>query len=110
MHCCAALQLIQQLIIQKVFRALSSSMIFRLRIQKEKMNSGMQRTGCNYIILQEDTLQLEEGKWFLTDDTGAPQKFELPELTIEPYGSLIIWCDNLNTEGDEIHTNFKISS
>lgn len=58
-----------------------------------------------------NTLQLEEGKWFLTDDvSGEPKKFELPEFTIEPYGSLIIWCDNLNTEGDEIHANFKISS
>ncbi len=46
-----------------------------------------------------NTLQLEEGKWFLTDDTGAPQKFELPELTIEPYRSLINLCDYLNNEG-----------
>ena len=58
-----------------------------------------------------NTLKLESGKWFLTDDTDAnPTKFELPELTIEPYGKLIIWCDDMNTIQDNIHTNFKLSS
>jgi hypothetical protein len=58
-----------------------------------------------------NTLTLESGKWFLTDDVESkPAKFELPELTIEPYGSLIIWCDKMNTVEDDIHTNFKLSS
>lgn len=58
-----------------------------------------------------NALNLESGKWFLTDDVESkPAKFELPELTIEPYGSLIIWCDKMNTVEDDIHTNFKLSS
>ncbi len=58
-----------------------------------------------------NTLKLEEGKWFLTDDAAHnPAKFELPELTIEPYGKVIIWCDDMNTVEDDIHANFKLSS
>ncbi|MCG3164674.1 MAG: hypothetical protein POELPBGB_00433 [Bacteroidia bacterium] len=58
-----------------------------------------------------DTLQLELGKWFLTDDiNGNPQKFELPEITIAPHGNLIIWCDKMDTVEDAIHTNFRIAS
>ncbi len=58
-----------------------------------------------------DTLNLESGKWFLTDDIDSkPAKFELPKITIEPYASLIIWCDKMNTVEDDIHTNFKLSS
>lgn len=58
-----------------------------------------------------NTLNLESGKWFLSDDVdGKPEKFELPELSIEPYASLIIWCDKMNTVEDDIHANFKLSS
>ena len=58
-----------------------------------------------------NSLKLESGKWFLTDNADSnPDKYELPELTIEPYGKLIIWCDDLNTVANDIHANFKLSS
>lgn len=57
------------------------------------------------------TLKLEAGKWFITDDASVtPEKYALPELTIEPHGFVLIWCDGLDTVVNFIHTNFKLSS
>jgi len=58
-----------------------------------------------------NTLQLEAGKWFITDNYDQnPRKYALPELTLTPHQHLIIWCDNMNTVEDNIHTNFKLAS
>lgn len=45
---------------------------------------------------------------YLTDDFGEPTQWEFPDVTIEPGGFLLVWCDE--DEGDPgIHTNFKLS-
>jgi hypothetical protein len=53
---------------------------------------------------------LTAGAWFVTDDVyGAPRKYELPEVTIPSQGFVVIWCDGLDQEAENIHTNFKLS-
>lgn len=56
-------------------------------------------------------LLLEAGKWFVTDGGPSnPKKYELPEVTIAARGFLVIWCDNMNTVQQQIHTNFALSA
>jgi len=50
------------------------------------------------------------GEWFVTDDTTRPNKYRMPDFTIEPRGFLIVFCDNLNRVADNIHTNFGLSA
>ncbi len=57
-----------------------------------------------------DEFTLLSGQWFVTDDLeGDPHKYELPEVTIGAEGFLVVWCDGLDQEGADIHTNFKLS-
>jgi hypothetical protein len=50
------------------------------------------------------------GEWFVTDDTTRPNKYIMPDFTIEPRGFLIVFCDNLNRVANNIHTNFGLSA
>ena len=53
---------------------------------------------------------LEQGKWYVSDNPTSPLKYELPEITINSMGYLVIWCDGMNIVGKQIHTNFGLSS
>jgi hypothetical protein len=57
-------------------------------------------------------LVLESGKWFVTDAGEAqPTKFQLPQVTIEGHGFLVVWCDNNTTPGaTQVYANFSLSS
>jgi Lamin Tail Domain len=56
-----------------------------------------------------DTINLNEGRWFLTDSLGNPTLFDLPEASILPYGFLVVWCDSQDTTITQIHSNFGLS-
>lgn len=48
---------------------------------------------------------------YLSDNPNKLNKFVFPENTvIEPYGFLIIWADELNSTGQFVHCNFKLSA
>ena len=57
-----------------------------------------------------DTIHLEEGTWFLTDDVLDTTMFEMPDTLILPNGFLSVQCDEQDTLISQIHTNFKLSS
>ncbi|MCB0793205.1 MAG: hypothetical protein KDB88_00580 [Flavobacteriales bacterium] len=88
----------------------------RIRIMDIRMNGTVARNEfgnkADRLTLYNpgSELLLEEGRWFLSDDSeGYPLKFELPELLL-PAGSRIdIWCDGENVWSEEIHANFALS-
>jgi hypothetical protein len=47
--------------------------------------------------------------YFLTDDFLSPEKWALPDTTIQPGEYLVIWADNDDEEGP-LHTNFGLSN
>lgn len=66
---------------------------------------------------QEDWIEIKnkgsipvnlKGK-YLTDDLAKPDKFKLPDVTIEPGGYYLVWADDDRNQGDN-HANFKLSS
>ena len=57
------------------------------------------------------TIQLEG--WFLTDDPNDLRKWVLPELSVEPFKSILVFAsgkDRINPFGGSLHTNFKLTS
>ncbi len=55
-------------------------------------------------------VDLEAGAWFISDDPEQPLKYELPALHFEEGGYMVIWCDGMDTQEDEVHTNFALAS
>jgi spore coat protein CotH len=49
------------------------------------------------------------GGKFLSDNENEPNKWALPELTIQPGEFLLFWADDDEEQG-EMHTNFKLSA
>ena len=49
------------------------------------------------------------GDKYLTDDLGNPDKWLMPDYTIQPEEFLLFWCDEDQDQGP-FHTNFKISA
>ena len=49
--------------------------------------------------------------WTLTDDVSAPGKWAIPNVTLAPWGTLLIWASNANLRdpAGELHTNFALS-
>jgi hypothetical protein len=49
--------------------------------------------------------------WFLTDDALNTGKWQLPDVTLPPWGTLLIWASNadLRDPAGELHTNFALS-
>jgi hypothetical protein len=46
----------------------------------------------------------------LSDKNNNPSKWEFPAgMSIPPYGYQIIWADEENTSGSEVHCNFKLA-
>ncbi len=55
-------------------------------------------------------IKMEGGKWFITDNLGNPEKFQLPDTAIKANGYLLIPCDGTGVQGATIETNFSLSS
>lgn len=55
-------------------------------------------------------LFMKAGEWFISDSPTDPEKFELPERTINAGDFLMIFCDDSNRTTSHIHTNFGLSS
>lgn len=55
-------------------------------------------------------VKLEGGKWFITDNLGNAEKFQLPDTAIKANGYLLIPCDGTGAQGATISTNFSLSS
>ena len=49
--------------------------------------------------------------WSLTDDVSDPDKWLLPNVTLPPWGTRLIWASNANLRdpAGELHTNFALS-
>ena len=56
------------------------------------------------------TINISNGRWYVTDDLTNQRKYEMPSVQIAPYGFLIVCCDGLNKVGQQIHTNFGLSA
>lgn len=67
----------------------------------------------DYIELRNDgDMAVNLSEFYLSDDSGEPQKFRLPDLELEPGGVILIWADGSEqTEEDtgSVHANFRIS-
>ncbi len=48
------------------------------------------------------------GNLFLSDNPNIPNKWQLPNQTLQPDEYLVIWADEDSNQG-ELHTNFKLS-
>lgn len=48
------------------------------------------------------------GNYFFSDDPGAPNKWQLPDISIQPGEYLIFWADGDEAQG-EFHMNFKLN-
>jgi hypothetical protein len=48
--------------------------------------------------------------WTLTDDASAPGKWVIPDVTLAPWGTLLVWASNANLRdpAGELHTNFAL--
>jgi hypothetical protein len=46
--------------------------------------------------------------WSMSDDRFFQDKWVFPDITIEPYGYILIWADNEPEDG-LLHTNFRLS-
>ena len=56
-------------------------------------------------------LTLKANEWYFSDNLGSPKKYMLTQdFTIPAQGFLVIWCDGLNTIGNDIHTGFSLSA
>jgi len=53
--------------------------------------------------------RVQLGGLYLSDDFGEPCKWAFPEISIEPGGYLLVWCDD-DTEQGPCHTSFKLSA
>ncbi|MFK8006680.1 MAG: CotH kinase family protein [Saprospiraceae bacterium] len=49
------------------------------------------------------------GDKYLSDNQNSPDKWQLPDLSIQPGEFLIFWADNDEVQGSN-HTNFKLSA
>ncbi len=49
------------------------------------------------------------GNYYLSDDQGTPDKWQMPDLWIQPGEHLVFWADNDEDQG-LFHTNFKLSA
>lgn len=48
---------------------------------------------------------------YLSDKASNPAKYLIPQNTvIEPYGTLIVWADEMATSAEYLHANFKFSA
>ena len=57
----------------------------------------------------KDDILLEADSWFISDNgPDDPDAFEVPEVLISAHGYLIIWCDGLDGEFEQIHADFAI--
>lgn len=67
-------------------------------------------TWAEFYNTTNTTVLLEEGKWFVTDKLWEnPDRYRLPEVSIPPFGYLLVWCDNRDTVANDIHTNFSLN-
>jgi spore coat protein CotH len=58
-------------------------------------------------IYNGDTVSINLGGMYLTDELDFPVQWQLPDTVMEPGGFLLVWCDDEPWEGP-LHTNFKI--
>ncbi len=59
-----------------------------------------------------DTLHLQHGKWFITDDFNVMGKYALPTVDLAPGQHYVIWCDHDDTIPGlhDVHANFNLSA
>jgi hypothetical protein len=55
-------------------------------------------------------IALTGGMWFVTDDLGNLQKFQIQDTSIKANDYLLIPCDGTGTQGKSLNTNFSLSS
>ncbi|MBN3035855.1 MAG: CotH kinase family protein [Bacteroidales bacterium] len=58
-------------------------------------------------IYNADISEVWLGDKYLSDDLGQPDRWMLPDLTLEPGAFLLIWADD-DTQQGEYHANFKL--
>ena len=56
------------------------------------------------------SINLGEGEWFISDDPSNLEKYKLPGWNIAPNSYLMIFCNDSNKVGAQIHSNFGLSS
>ena len=62
-------------------------------------------------IYNTSSATIDMGGMYLTDDLSEPTKWQFPAATtLVSGGFLLVWCDDEDTAGEALHTNFKLSS
>jgi hypothetical protein len=75
--------------------------------------SNVSAGGVDWIELfntRSSAIQLESGKWFLTDDLANPSKFEIPAITLDPSDHYLLFCDGPVPFNGQVHVDFSLSS
>jgi len=60
-------------------------------------------------IYNADTFSVFLGDKYLSDESGNPDKWRLPDVTLPSHGFVLIWCDEETFQGD-YHASFKLSA
>ncbi len=58
----------------------------------------------------ENSVDLSNEKWYISDDFNKLKKFRLKKQVVLPQQSITVWCDDQNRVKTENHTNFKLSA
>jgi|GEM_PF-5920603 len=48
--------------------------------------------------------------YYISDNPNRLNKFRLPEIQLLPNNFILVWADELKSNSDTIHTNFKLSA
>lgn len=59
-------------------------------------------------IYNAGDVDIDLGGLYLSDELGVPNKWALPNITLEPDKYIVIWADEDESQG-EYHSNFKLS-
>lgn len=57
-----------------------------------------------------EAITLEPGAWFISDAPADPMRYELPSVFIAAHGYLLVWCDDVDVDGQQAHAGFKLSN
>jgi len=74
-------------------------------------NLGLQSDWIELYNTLDSPIELEAGRWFITDDISEPNMFELPALSLPAHSHYVIFCeDTMIPFNNQVHTNFALSA
>jgi hypothetical protein len=70
-----------------------------------------QNTGDWVELFNAGSEDVDLSGWYLTDNWNDATKWTIPNgVQLEAEGFLLVWCDEANTNGNELHCSYRLSS